>query len=189
MRQTACAWHLQFGCVAVTASALGFIPHPIHPQITAQPIVRQNLGLVHHAAKKFHAKDPMVGYDDMIQVGTISMYDAIYKFDSTRGVSFSTFAYTCIRRSMSRLCNRKMVRCTPLHSVEFALCATRKNRNRLSDPELYVDNLMLLDAVHAGLGAVNISSERLNPPYLPPKMTRVRKTRTFREIRRAFRSE
>ena len=140
-----------------STSALKFIPHPIHPQSTTEKVLKDNIGLVHCVAKRFYIEDPMLDYEDMLQTGLISMNHAIYKFDCSRGINFSTFAYTCMYRAMSKM-HKKRYKCVSFdgnpRGPQSKIISTRLRRNQFSVPELYVDDLMLLDAV---THAVNVS--------------------------------
>ncbi|NEO67869.1 MAG: sigma-70 family RNA polymerase sigma factor, partial [Moorea sp. SIO4G2] len=59
-------------------------------------LVALNLGLVrreaHHWVKQCHES-----YEDLLQVGCIGLIGAIERFDSTKGIAFSSFAIPYIR--------------------------------------------------------------------------------------------
>ncbi|HVU73277.1 MAG TPA: RNA polymerase sigma factor SigF [Mycobacteriales bacterium] len=53
-------------------------------------IVELNLPLVHYLAGRFRGRGEP--YEDLVQVGTIGLLKAVDRFDSERGVAFSTYA-------------------------------------------------------------------------------------------------
>lgn len=59
-----------------------------------EKLIRHNLRLVAHVAKKYYAQpgDP----EDLISIGTIGLMKAVDTFDSTRKARFSTYASRCI---------------------------------------------------------------------------------------------
>jgi RNA polymerase sigma-B factor len=63
-------------------------------------LVSVHLPLVEHCARRFlHRGEP---YDDLVQVGTIGLLKAIDRFDTGRGVEFSTFATPTILGEIKR---------------------------------------------------------------------------------------
>ena len=63
--------------------------------------VEQNLGLVHHCAKRFLGRG--IEYDDLYSAGCVGLVKAVDGFDETRGVKFSTYAVPLILGEMRRL--------------------------------------------------------------------------------------
>ena len=63
-------------------------------------LIEQNLGLVHHIVKRFLNR----GYDteDLFQIGVIGLIKAIYKFDPSFDVKFSTYAVPLIAGEIKR---------------------------------------------------------------------------------------
>ena len=62
---------------------------PEHNRVRAA-LIEANLPLVRYAAARFRSRnEPM---EDVIQVGTIGLINAIDRFDPDRGVQFPTFA-------------------------------------------------------------------------------------------------
>ncbi len=56
-------------------------------------MVTENLGLVHHIASRVVHRFPAdFDRDDLVQVGTIGLIEAIRRFDPDRGVRFASFA-------------------------------------------------------------------------------------------------
>ena len=73
-------------------------------------VIDDHMGLVHHIANRCLPRcyangylcDSKTHYAELVQVGTIGLYEALKGFDYQRNVSFSTYAYPCIRNSMMR---------------------------------------------------------------------------------------
>jgi len=58
-----------------------------------QTMVTENIGLVHHIASRVVHRFPSdFDRDDLVQVGTLGLIDAVRRFDPDRGVRFSSFA-------------------------------------------------------------------------------------------------
>lgn len=65
-----------------------------------EDLVRLHLPLVEHLTRRFlNRGEP---YDDLLQVGTIGLIKAIDRFDSDRGVEFSTYATPTIAGEIKR---------------------------------------------------------------------------------------
>lgn len=74
---------------------------------TAQPatkfeirdaLIREHVGLVHHVARKLAVHlNREADLDELVSAGTIGLLQAVEGFDSSRGLSFSTFAVPRIR--------------------------------------------------------------------------------------------
>ncbi len=56
--------------------------------------VEDNIGLVHLCAKRFNGRG--VEYEDLFQIGCLGLVKAAKKFDSDRGLKFSTYAVPVI---------------------------------------------------------------------------------------------
>ena len=65
-----------------------------------EKIVQDNIGLVHSVAKKFINRG--VEYDDLVQLGSIGLINAIDKFDSSYDVKLSTYAVPLIIGEIKR---------------------------------------------------------------------------------------
>ena len=86
----------------------GSFPRPLSPQeeirtfaalrtgdsSAREKLIRHNLRLVAHIAKKYYALPSE--QDDLISIGTIGLMKAVDTFDSTRRARFSTYASRCI---------------------------------------------------------------------------------------------
>ena len=67
-------------------------------QAAREKIIRHNLRLVAHIAKKYYALPG--DQDDLISIGTIGLIKAVNTFDSTRKARFSTYASRCIENEI-----------------------------------------------------------------------------------------
>ncbi|MEZ5185556.1 MAG: RNA polymerase sigma factor SigF [Candidatus Nanopelagicales bacterium] len=63
-------------------------------------IVTMHLPLVHHLARRF--RDRGEPHDDLVQVGTIGLIKSVDRFDTERGVEFSTYATPTILGEIKR---------------------------------------------------------------------------------------
>ncbi len=63
-------------------------------------LVTMHLPLVEHLARRFRERGEL--HDDLVQVGTIGMIKAVDRFDTERGVEFSTFATPTIVGEIKR---------------------------------------------------------------------------------------
>lgn len=59
-------------------------------------LVKDNMPLVYHIAKKFKALPPDLNFEDFVQEGMLGLIHAAGKFDSSLGVKFGTYAGRCI---------------------------------------------------------------------------------------------
>jgi len=63
-------------------------------------LITLHLPLVHHVARRF--RDRGENYDDLVQVGTIGLINAIDRFEPERGLEFSTYATPTIIGEIKR---------------------------------------------------------------------------------------
>ena len=63
-----------------------------------ETLIRHNLRLVVHVAKKYYAQPS--NQEDLISIGTIGLMKAVDTFDSTRKARFSTYASRCIENEL-----------------------------------------------------------------------------------------
>ena len=61
-------------------------------------IIRHNLRLVAHIAKKYYAAPGE--QEDLISIGTIGLIKAVESFDCTKKIRFSTYAARCIENAI-----------------------------------------------------------------------------------------
>jgi len=67
---------------------------------TTTDVVHQNLGLVHKLSYRYQR--PGISRKDLVQEGTLGLHRAIVKYDPSKGVKLSTYAYPWIKSYMSR---------------------------------------------------------------------------------------
>ena len=60
-------------------------------------LIRHNLRLVAHIAKKYYASSE--DQDDLVSIGTIGLIKAVNSFDGTKSARFSTYASRCIENA------------------------------------------------------------------------------------------
>lgn len=63
-----------------------------------EKIIRHNLRLVAHVAKKYYAQPG--DQEDLISIGTIGLIKAVDTFDTTRKARFATYASRCIENEL-----------------------------------------------------------------------------------------
>ena len=63
-----------------------------------ETLIRHNLRLVVHVAKKYYAQPS--DQEDLVSIGTIGLMKAVDTFDSTRKARFSTYASRCIENEL-----------------------------------------------------------------------------------------
>ena len=63
-----------------------------------EKIIRHNLRLVAHVAKKYYAQPG--DQEDLISIGTIGLMKAVDTFDTTRKAQFATYAGRCIENEL-----------------------------------------------------------------------------------------
>ena len=72
----------------------------ITPTITRDELILSHLTQVELLARRLHRRCPQVELDDLIQVGTIGLIQAIDKFDPSRNLKVKTLAEHRIRGAM-----------------------------------------------------------------------------------------
>ena len=70
-----------------------------------ETLIRHNLRLVVHVAKKYYAQPS--DQEDLISIGTIGVMKAVDTFDSTRKARFSTYASRCIENAILTRANAR----------------------------------------------------------------------------------
>ena len=76
-----------------------------------ETLIRHNLRLVVHVAKKYYAQPS--DQEDLISIGTIGLMKAVDTFDSTRKARFSTYASRCIENAILTPANRRAPHAPP----------------------------------------------------------------------------
>lgn len=85
-----------------------------------EDLVRHNFRLVAHIANQW--KDRGVDEEDLIQEGMLGLLTAANRFDSTRGVRFSTFATQWITHHVRRAIQKSGVVRNPIHVQQEGTC-------------------------------------------------------------------
>ena len=120
---------------------------------TTTEIMHQNLGLVHKLSYRYQRTG--ISRKDLVQEGTLGLHRAIVKYDPSKGVKLSTYAYPWIRSYMSRYVQktRKAMDYLPVAEVynpepeseslneveDLMACLSHSERAILS--YLYINNL------------------------------------------------
>ena len=125
----------------------GSFPRPLSPQeeiktfsalregdpSAREKLIRHNLRLVAHIAKKYYALPGE--QDDLISIGTIGLMKAVDKFEYQRGYKFSTYATWWIRQAITRaIADQARTIRIPVHMVETI------NRMRQATNQLVYQN-------------------------------------------------
>ena len=122
----------------------GSFPRPLSPQAeiktfsalregdpsAREKLIRHNLRLVAHIAKKYYALPGE--QDDLISIGTIGLMKAVDTFDSTRRARFSTYASRCIENEL-RMHFRRERKNAPTLSLQETLEAGKENPHSYAD--------------------------------------------------------
>lgn len=66
-----------------------------------EKLIRHNLRLVAHIAKKYYALP--ADQEDLISIGTIGLIKAVNNFDVTKGARFATYGARCIENAIASL--------------------------------------------------------------------------------------
>ena len=127
--------------ISVSGASSGsgqFPPRPLSPQeeirtfaalrtgdsSAREKLIRHNLRLVAHIAKKYYALPSE--QDDLISIGTIGLMKAVDTFDSTRRARFSTYASRCIENEL-RMHFRRERKNAPTLSLQETLDAGKED--------------------------------------------------------------
>ena len=84
-------------------------------------LIRHNLRLVAHIAKKYYAADTP---EDLISTGSIGLIKAVNTFDPARGIKFSTYASRCIENIILSQRNKRQLRLVCSFAMYYC-CAFR----------------------------------------------------------------
>ena len=135
----------------------GSFPRPLTPREEAaafealragdaaarEKIIRHNLRLVAHIAKKYYAAPG--DQDDLISIGTIGLIKAVGTFDSSRKARFSTYASRCIENEL-RMQFRRDKKAGPTVSLQEGLDAG-KDDSALTLSDLLQDSACMEENV------------------------------------------
>ena len=115
-------------------------------------LILQNSNLIYSIASKFGNNNDM---DDLFQAGCIGMMEAYKRFDSSRGVKFTTFAYPYILGRISEYVREN-------HAVKLTKDMTRA-KNKIERAKMYMTQELMREPSNEELSNyLNIPLENLN---------------------------
>ncbi len=82
--------------------------------MTRDEIILNNLSLVYFVLKKLNIKINSNDYEDLTNEGVIGLINAVDTFKEDKNVSFSTYAYTCIRNQILHTLKKSKLICISL---------------------------------------------------------------------------
>ena len=86
-------------------------------------LVQQYRKLVHKIAKKFFLPRQ---HDDLVQEGYCGLLEAYDRYEPSRGVRFTTFAYPWVFARMQAYCERTLLPVTSSHNAQVQMRAQQK---------------------------------------------------------------
>ena len=140
-----------------------------------EKLIESVVPLIHKMARDFENKG-LVGSNraidgqDLVQVGMMTVWLAVEKFDAERGVKFSTYVYPAIYRAMAEEV-RKMSgsMSIPQAFMQYVVSAVAEATNNWAQKygviptlEELQDNVKLLQKIRGSSTYKNISTERLD---------------------------
>ena len=163
--------------VSCASSGKRQLPRPLSPQeeiktfsalregdpSAREKLIRHNLRLVAHIAKKYYALPGE--QDDLISIGTIGLMKAVDTFDSTRRARFSTYASRCIENEL-RMHFRRERKNAPTLSLQETLEAGKED-SALTLADVLQDGFCMeesCESVRRMLPAPPPASSRACPP-------------------------
>ncbi len=115
-------------------------------------LILQNNNLIYSIASKFGNNNDM---DDLFQAGCIGMMEAYKRFDSSRGVKFTTFTYPYILGRISEYVREN-------HAVKLTKDMTRA-KNKIERAKMYMTQELMREPSNEELSNyLNIPLENLN---------------------------
>lgn len=63
-------------------------------------LVLENQKLVYYIVRKMGKTPTSTEYEDLVSIGTIGLVKAAIQFDQSKGIKFSSYAYTCIKNEI-----------------------------------------------------------------------------------------
>lgn len=115
-------------------------------------LILQNSNLIYSIASKFGNNNDM---DDLFQAGCIGMMEAYKRFDSSRGVKFTTFAYPYILGRISEYVREN-------HAVKLTKDMTRA-KNKIERAKMYMTQELMREPSNEELSNyLNIPLKNLN---------------------------
>lgn len=115
-------------------------------------VILENSNLIYSIASHFGNNQDM---DDLFQAGCIGMMEAYKKFDTSRGVKFTTFAYPYILGRISEYAREN-------HAIKLSKDMMRA-RNKIDKAKLYLTQEFMREPTNEELSEyLNIPIENLN---------------------------
>ena len=115
-------------------------------------VILENSNLIYSIASHFGNNQDM---DDLFQVGCIGMMEAYKKFDTSRGVKFTTFAYPYILGRISEYAREN-------HAIKLSKDMMRA-RNKIDKAKLYLTQEFMREPTNEELSEyLNVTIENLN---------------------------
>lgn len=115
-------------------------------------VILENSNLIYSIASHFGNNQDM---DDLFQAGCIGMMEAYKKFDTSRGVKFTTFAYPYILGRISEYAREN-------HAIKLSKDMMRA-RNKIDKAKLYLTQEFMREPTNEELSEyLNIPLENLN---------------------------
>ena len=115
-------------------------------------VILENSNLIYSIASHFGNNQDM---DDLFQAGCIGMMEAYKKFDASRGVKFTTFAYPYILGRISEYAREN-------HAIKLSKDMMRA-RNKIDKAKLYLTQEFMREPTNEELSEyLNIPIENLN---------------------------
>ena len=115
-------------------------------------VILENSNLIYSIASHFGNNQDM---DDLFQAGCIGMMEAYKKFDASRGVKFTTFAYPYILGGISEYAREN-------HAIKLSKDMMRA-RNKIDKAKLYLTQEFMREPTNEELSEyLNIPLENLN---------------------------
>lgn len=114
-------------------------------------VIIENSNLIYSIASKFNGQD----MDDLFQVGCMGMIEAYNKFDATKGVKFTTYAYPYILGRISEFAREN-------HSLKLSKDMMRVKRKVLKVKEYMTQEFMREPTIEELSDYLNIPLQNLN---------------------------
>ena len=115
-------------------------------------VILENSNLIYSIASHFGSNQDM---DDLFQSGCIGMMEAYKKFDTSRGVKFTTFAYPYILGRISEYAREN-------HAIKLSKDMMRA-RNKIDKAKLYLTQEFMREPTNEELSEyLNVPIENLN---------------------------
>lgn len=141
------------------------------PATEKDELAKSHLGLVHACCKRFSGKG--IAYEELFSAGCLGLSKALNRFDSERGLQFSTYAFPVIMGEIKQLFRSGGTVKVSRASRELAIKVARLNNESIikSGKELPVSRLeelldvsaeQIIEAVNAAQAPLSLSADDEN---------------------------